>query len=526
MPRIQKLDSALISQIAAGEVIERPASALRELLDNAIDAGAGTISARIERGGIGLVSVADDGVGIAKEDLELAFERHATSKIHSFQELTEALSLGFRGEALASIGSVCNARITSRARGSDRAWSLTCEGGALSPIALASRPEGTLIEARDMFFHVPARRKFLRTEALEGNRCREAFLRSALSHPGIEMSFTKDGKLLHHFRAQSARERAAAVLGEPFGSALVSLSRKGELASIEGFFAPASALPGHRECEFLYVNGRYIKDKTLAHAVKEALLAQGLGKDAAYCLWISMAPSEVDANAHPAKTEVRFRDTRGMHQLMFSAMTEALAPQAQSALSARRALLGPPQSWVGPGLDGGALFDHEGASAAGPGPQMMGWSVLPASQGFWVAQTRWLQALELAAAHAQLARAGSASPQELLTPWEIELPAPEAALALKNQLLLASLGLALQESESGAGVRLTHAPEAWMSADFPAALLGIAEALGRSSDAVELCHQVCLRLDPAELKAVEPGALALGALPGREGRFARFFPAQ
>jgi len=332
---IQKLPDNLISQIAAGEVIERPASGLKELLDNAIDSGATKIEARVDKGGTGRIEVLDNGSGISEEDLPLAFERHATSKIRSFDDLMSAMTMGFRGEALASMASVARASIVTKREGERVGRKIVCENGVMGAIEPAACEPGTRVTIQDLFFFVPARRKFLKSETTEFNNCRAAFLRSALSRPDIAFTLLRDGKKNLAFPAQTPRERAEAVLGPQVGPKLVPLAASSGVMTLEGFAAPVRALPTGQEFQWLFVNKRFTRDRILASAAREALAeTQGLGreKDVAYVAFLSIPSSEIDVNAHPAKTETRFKDARGARQFLKQALLETFAalPKSES----------------------------------------------------------------------------------------------------------------------------------------------------------------------------------------------------
>jgi DNA mismatch repair protein MutL len=320
---IQKLPENLISQIAAGEVIERPASVLKELLDNAIDAGSTKIEARVDKGGVARVEVLDNGQGIPEEDLALAFERHATSKIRSFDDLMEAMTMGFRGEALASMASVSRASITTKREGERVGRRLACENGVLGEIEPAACDVGTRVQIQDLFFFVPARRKFLKSDSTEFAHCRAAFLRSALSRPDIAFTLYRDNKKSLSFPAQTPRERAEAVLGPQVAQRLAPLDAESGFLRLEGFAAPVRALPTGQDSQWLFVNRRYTRDRILASAAREALAeTQGLGreKDVAFIAFLSVPSSEIDVNAHPAKTETRFKDSRGARQFLKNAL--------------------------------------------------------------------------------------------------------------------------------------------------------------------------------------------------------------
>ncbi|MFC5300368.1 DNA mismatch repair endonuclease MutL [Azospira restricta] len=324
MPVIRQLPDLLISQTAAGEVVERPASVLKELLENAIDAGATAVQIALEEGGVKLIRIADDGCGIDRDQLALAPTRHATSKIASLEDLERVATMGFRGEALASIAAVARITLTSRAAGAPHAWRLAGEPGAApEPAALIA---GTVVEMRDLYYNTPARRKFLKAEGTEFAHCAEAVKRIALAHPGIAFTLTHNGRVSLQLPRADARRRAAAILGDDF------LADAREVAAAAGplRLSGIAALPAHArargDAQYCYVNGRFVRDKVLAHALREAYQDMLHGsRYPAYCLFLELDPAAVDVNVHPAKTEVRFRDSRAIHQFVYHAVNKALS---------------------------------------------------------------------------------------------------------------------------------------------------------------------------------------------------------
>jgi len=320
---IRELPSELISQIAAGEVVERPASVVRELLDNAIDAGASSIAVRLSGGGVRAIAVEDDGHGIPADELPAALRRHATSKIASLADLEGVATMGFRGEALAAIASVADVAITSRSDGASHATRLDARTGEL---AAAARGVGTTVEVRELFFNTPARRKFLKTEATEFAHCLEAVRRHALVRPEIGFSVWHDGKAVARWGRASAADRADALLGAEFAvhSRAVAVDLGG-LAIIGRTGTPESAR-ARADLQYVYVNGRHVRDKLIAHAVRAAYddVLHG-GRQPAYLLFITVVPERVDVNVHPTKIEVRFRDSREVHEAVRKAVGAALA---------------------------------------------------------------------------------------------------------------------------------------------------------------------------------------------------------
>jgi DNA mismatch repair protein MutL len=321
---IRLLPDRLISQIAAGEVVERPSSVLKELLENALDAGGRVIRVQLEEGGVRLIRVTDDGVGIARDELALALTRHATSKIASLSDLERLFTLGFRGEALASIASVARLTLTSRQAGSAHAWRLSGEVGAVpEPVALFS---GTVVEMRDLYYNTPARRKFLKSETTEFAHCAEAVKRIALSHPQVAFTVEHNGRTSLHFAQSDLSGRAGAILGEDFLAESRAVDTgPGPLRLFGQCAAPAHSRP-RGDAQYCYINGRFVRDKLLAHALREAYQDMLHGsRYPAYCLFLEIDPAMVDVNVHPAKTEVRFRDGRAVHQFVFHAVQKALS---------------------------------------------------------------------------------------------------------------------------------------------------------------------------------------------------------
>ncbi|MCA1979765.1 MAG: DNA mismatch repair endonuclease MutL [Thiobacillus sp.] len=326
---IRVLPDVLISQIAAGEVIERPAAALKEILENSLDAGATEIRIDLEQGGVKRIRVADNGAGIARDELALALTRHATSKIASLADLEQVASLGFRGEALASIAAVARVALTSRRPGEAHAWTLAVEGGRMEAPSPAAREPGTTVDVQDLFFNTPARRKFLKTEATEYAHCVETVRRLALAHPATAFTLTHNGRVQARHAAGDAETRMRQVLGGDFESQAVAVEAAAGALRVSGWVIRPAAASANRDGQHVFVNGRYVRDKLIVHALKEAykdVLHHQLAP--AYCLFIELPPDAVDVNVHPAKTEIRFRDARGVHQFLFHAVERALAAPA------------------------------------------------------------------------------------------------------------------------------------------------------------------------------------------------------
>jgi DNA mismatch repair protein MutL len=327
--RIRPLPDLLVSQIAAGEVVERPASVIKELLENSLDAGARSIDVHLSEGGVRLIRIADDGSGIARDDLPLALARHATSKIASLVDLERVASLGFRGEALASIAAV--ARVTLTSRTSDAAADESKGGHAwridndlmLQPAALR---QGTVIEVADLYYNTPARRKFLKTDATEYAHCHEVLRRMALARPEVAFSLAHNGNLKQRLVATDLKQRAQELLGAEFFLQARELDASAGDLRLTGFAALPAYSRSSRDEQYFFVNGRFVRDKLLAHAVRQAYedVLHG-SRHPAYVLFLELDPAGVDVNVHPAKTEVRFREARGIHQFVFHALQRALA---------------------------------------------------------------------------------------------------------------------------------------------------------------------------------------------------------
>ena len=326
MSRIAALPDHLVNQIAAGEVVERPANALKEIVENSIDAGATAIEVELAGGGIRLIRVSDNGGGIHPDDIELALHRHATSKIKTLNDLEHVASMGFRGEGLASIASVSRLTLTSRQDGSAHATQVKAEDGKLSNPTAAAHPVGTTIEAAELFFNTPARRKFLKSENTEYAHCATMLERLALAHPHIAFSLKRDGKQVFKLPAQSLHERIAAIVGEDFQAASLEIDSGNGALRLYGAIAKPTFAKGKTDKQYCFVNHRFVRDKVMLHAVKQAyrdVLHNALTP--AFVLFLDLPPEAVDVNVHPTKTEIRFRDSQQVHQLVFHTLNKALA---------------------------------------------------------------------------------------------------------------------------------------------------------------------------------------------------------
>jgi DNA mismatch repair protein MutL len=339
---IRELPDELVSQIAAGEVVERPASVVRELLDNALDAGAMQVTVRLAAGGVRSIVVEDDGAGIPVTELPLALKRHATSKIANLTELEQVATMGFRGEALAAIASVADVSVTSRTGDAAHAHRLDARTGELQP---AARARGTTVEVRELFFSTPARRKFLKTDATELAHALDAVRRHALARPEVAFALWHDGRLVAQWRAASAAQRLVDVLGAAFIETSRPVQTRLGPLQIEGRAGQPEAARARADQQYLFVNGRYVRDRLIAHAVRSAYEDQLHGsRQPAYALFLQIAPELVDVNVHPTKIEVRFRDGRALHQGVRQAVEDALAPTRAAAAPATVSA----PAWVAP----------------------------------------------------------------------------------------------------------------------------------------------------------------------------------
>ncbi|MEO1580896.1 MAG: DNA mismatch repair endonuclease MutL [Pseudomonadota bacterium] len=326
---IQQLPDHLINQIAAGEVIERPASVVKELVENSLDARAQHIGISIEAGGARLIEITDDGVGIAADELPLALSRHATSKVTSLEDLSAVASLGFRGEALPSIASVARVELAARTESGEHGAMLAVQGGAAHDIVPTAMRSGARVTVRDLFYNTPARRKFLRTEKTEFTHIERVVRRLALAHPSVAFTLKHNGRNSMHLAAvpdgEGPERRIEQLLGTEFIAAAIPASQHREGLAIDAWLAAPAFNRSQPDMQYAFVNGRWVRDKTIMHAVRmgyQDVLFHG--RHPAYVMWISMNPTRVDVNAHPAKTEVRFRDSGAIHALVQRTVTDAM----------------------------------------------------------------------------------------------------------------------------------------------------------------------------------------------------------
>ena len=508
---IQLLPEVLINQIAAGEVVERPASVVKELVENALDAGATRVEIDLEEGGARLIRIRDDGVGMAPSELPLAVSRHATSKIASLDDLEAVATLGFRGEALPSIASVSRFALASRTAVQTHGARMEVDGGRVGEVAPHPHPQGTTVEARDLFFNVPARRKFLKAERTELGHVEDWLRQLALARPHIELKLNHNGRLLRHYRPNGgdAPRRLAEALGPEFHERALGLDHAQAGLRLHGWIGLPTASRSSADQQFFYVNGRAVRDRLVAHAVRQAY-ADVLyhGRHPSFVLFLELDPRRVDVNVHPAKHEVRFRDGRLVHDFIFRTLHEALAgarpaegaaapvnplgptPGAvpglptwsgdQSrlglsvgeAVSAYRALYAAPSSTnvgatmaqgVG-GVDAGGASIPGAANAGGVAPAWTADAGEVPPLGFALAQLHGVYVLaqnahglvlvDMHAAHERITyermKAAFASDdlraQPLLVPESLAVSEREADLAEQHAALLASLGLEVRRS--------------------------------------------------------------------------------
>ena len=472
---IKPLPDLLISQIAAGEVVERPASVLKELLENSLDAGATRIDVQLEEGGVRLIRVVDDGGGIAPDDLPLALARHATSKIASLDDLERVGSYGFRGEALASIASVAHVAITSRQASQAHAFRLRSEKNAIEPAALAG---GSVIEVADLYFNTPARRKFLKTEATEFAHCDEVLRRMALARPDVAFTLSHNGSAKRRLASADFPRRAKEIIGEEFFPHARALDAVAGPLRLSGLAAlPAYSRSGRDE-QYFFVNGRYVRDKLLTHAARQAWadILHG-ARQPAYVLFLELDPTGVDVNVHPAKTEVRFRDARGIHQFVFHALQRTLAtplssaaipaeaspPPAPSSFSyARQSGLAIGERAAQPYLEFAQAAFAGAATAASPAPTpgtpadgaapLLGYAIAQLHGVYILAQNaNGLALVDMHAAHERILYeklkhsldAGPPATQALLVPLLLSASEAEMATASEQSAVLARLGFAI-----------------------------------------------------------------------------------
>ena len=476
MPAIRQLPIELVNQIAAGEVIERPASVVKELVENSLDAGARRIEIDIEEGGARLIRVRDDGGGIGAEELPLAISAHATSKISSFDDLERVGTLGFRGEALPSIASVSRFSLTSRPAEQEHASRIEVEGGKPMSAKPAQHPVGTTIEVRDLFYNVPARRKFLRAERTEFNHIDELIASLALVRHGVEFRLSHNGKAVRLLRGAadqgSMRQRIGELLGTEFTTQNLRIEHAGAGMSLSGWVGLPTASRSQADQQYFYVNGRLVRDRVVAHAVRQAY-ADVLfhGRHPAFVLFLDLDPRGVDVNVHPAKHEVRFREQRLVHDFLFRTLHEALAQTRAGGVAEEHAVYAaasvatptlqafPQQAWRGQSNLGlgsreplgdyaalsGVIAELRGPATATPAPAMP-----PANDaetpplGFAVAQIHGIYVLAENAHGLVIVDMHAA--HERITYEKLKTAQDEQGI--RSQQLLVPLGLAVSEREA------------------------------------------------------------------------------
>ena len=480
---IQQLPDALVNQIAAGEVVERPASVVKELVENALDAGATRVDIDLEEGGIRLIRIRDDGGGIPADELALAISRHATSKIASLDDLEEVATLGFRGEALPSIASVSRFALSSRTAAQDHGVRLEVDGGKIAPPQPHPHPAGTTVEVRDLFFNVPARRKFLRAERTELGHIEEWLRSLALARPQVELRISHNGRLSRHYKPVrddgEHLRRVAEALGEEFTTQCLQVEHAGAGLRLRGWVGLPTAARSSADQQYFYVNGRAVRDRTVAHAVRQAY-ADVLfhGRHPAFVLFLECDPRQVDVNVHPAKHEVRFREQRLVHDFIYRTLHEALKTTraglaAGSDASPDAAVAG---AWAPPQQSGlglpvreamsayAALYRAPGASgpAAGPMPAEneteappLGYALAQLHGIFVLAENpHGLVLVDMHAAHERItyerlkaARDGEGiRSQPLLVPLSLAVSEREADLAEQHADTLAGFGFELRRA--------------------------------------------------------------------------------
>ncbi len=503
---IRVLPDTLVSQIAAGEVVERPASVVKELVENSLDAGARRIEVRLQGGGARRIVVSDDGCGIGAAELGLALQRHATSKIASLHDLETVSTLGFRGEALAAIASVAAVSLVSRTAGAEHAWRIDAGTGAIEPAAGGA---GTRIEVCDLFYNTPARRKFLRTEATELGHCVTVLERVAAAHPGVGFCLWHDARCLIDALAATLQERTRALMPSGFAAAERSVSAQAPGIALEGWVGAPTAARARADAQYFYVNGRFVRDKVLSHALRAAYadVLHGAAQPM-YCLFLRIDPAAVDVNVHPAKTEVRFREASAMHQFVRHAVERALALSAGEAPggAAAPALAAGPAAanwgaWLATRQDGPRWHPQAAQAAlamsvqsadplagirpAFSGADAAGLDASSAPLGFAIAQVAGVYVLarnahglvivDMHAAHERivyegLKRAmgtGEWAQQQLLIPHVFGASALDVATAEEHAPTLLRLGLDLHPA-GPQQLRLRALPQLLVHADAPA----------------------------------------------------------
>jgi DNA mismatch repair protein MutL len=501
---IRQLPDTLINQIAAGEVVERPASVVKELVENALDAGARRVDIDLEEGGVRLIRVRDDGDGIAAGDLAMAIARHATSKIASLDDLEAVTTMGFRGEALPSIASVSRFELTSRQESSEHGAVLSVEGGRIGTVLPRTHPRGTTVEVRDLFYNVPARRKFLRAERTELGHVEEWLRSLALARPDVELRISHNGKPARRYRGDAmfaSSERLVETLGAEFGRNTLRIDHAGAGLRLHGWIARPVYNRASADQQYLYVNGRAVRDRNVAHAIRQAY-ADVLfhGRHPAYVLFLELDPRAVDVNVHPAKHEVRFRESRLVHDFVYRTLQEALAETRAGTVdeAAATAHARPhPAPWAMPQSDLGLRVDElrtgyaalygaapaaavDDSPAAGPGDDMppLGFAIAQLHGIYVLAENRdGLIIVDMHAAHERIGYerlktahdSAGLSIQPMLVPQVVAVSERDADCAEREQHTLGLLGFDV--SRSGAQSLLLRGVPALLADTDSASLL-------------------------------------------------------
>ena len=522
---IKQLPSHLINQIAAGEVVERPASVVKELVENSLDAGAHDVHVDIVSGGRKLIRIRDDGSGIVKNELALALARHATSKISSLEDLESVASLGFRGEALPSIASVARLSLISRSAGADAAWQVDADGGELSAPRPAAHPSGTTIEVHDLFYNTPARRRFLRTERTEYGHIEKWIRRLALSRPDVAFTLTHNRRAVMQLAAADSHDkrlqRIARICGQAFADQAVYIEHETEGVALAGWIGLPTFNRSQPDLQFWFVNGRSVTDKTLAHAARHAYRDVLFhGRYPAYALSLTMDPASVDANAHPAKHEVRFRDSRRVHGVVSQAVEIALrdtrpgghapAPavaaasvayqQGSMALSAGRSrgISAVRESLAGYAALSSAMPRLDGVPNDAEVPPL-GFAIAQLAGVYILAENKdGLVVVDMHAAHERIVyeklKRGfdeqSVVSQPLLVPVTVAVAESEANLVEQSADTLASIGLVIDRT-GPTSLMVREVPVLLKDADAESLLRDVLADLaqaGQSSRVEDICH--------------------------------------
>ncbi len=501
---IIELPQEVVDKIAAGEVVERPSSVVKELVENSLDAGATLIEVEVRNGGLDLIRVSDDGRGMPREDLRLSVKPHATSKIKSYEDILEAHSYGFRGEALPSIASVSRLRITSRAAGYETGWELVCGAGEGPKEREAAAATGTSVEAEALFANVPARRKFLRSPMTEGRRCLEEVFHQALANPGVAFRFINEGRTTLELPTAEQAERWRQALGSELFFSLVPLeSRSGDLA-LAGLASKSGNLWPRRREQHLYVNGRRVVHRLVTSAVYQAYGPALEGRHPAFLLFLTMPTRLVDVNVHPAKREVRFRDDELVFRFVRSSLERTLfgkneGPGVGASPFPRLTDGQLPDNKarpLGAVAEKQTVFDLNEAGSRRPDPKINLAASPPVAQ-CWQLHSRYILApikngmilVDQHAAHERIlyeelmGRSGGVSPQQLMFPATVELTAAEMMVFTEHQEIFATLGFELKKF-GGRTIVIEGLPSATAEADAETVVRGILGDLGDNRQAV------------------------------------------